>query len=49
MVPVENVCDGEEFESLWGDARQVGVSEVVAAATTQMARINTIENPTDPA
>lgn len=37
-----------DLESLWGDARQVGVSEVVAAATTQMARINTIENPADP-
>lgn len=29
-----------DLESLWGDARVVNVSDIVAAASTQMARMN---------
>jgi ribosome-associated protein len=29
-----------DLESLWGDGKQVNIIDIVATATTQMARIN---------
>lgn len=40
----EETRDFYDLESLWGDSKPVDISNVVAQASTQMARLNNIDN-----